>query len=121
MKTKDDKTIKVIDQTKVAKFLLDTGLLFEINRCVLHPLGLAICVQADETEENWQIGGLWDCQNDPEGISFSPEALAEGFAKLEKYLAERGGETKIQIERFKRLGYIMQPHPGGSRPEDTNV
>jgi hypothetical protein len=108
-----DKPKRIGDGTSkaAAKYLLDTGLLFEINRTVLHPLGLALSVECDdETEEVNGFAYLWDSTDDSEGICFSTEILVEGRKKLDGYLAERDVK-KLYEERKKALGYIIQPIP----------
>jgi len=56
------------------------GLLQEVNRLFFHPMGLALEVTADKTEdggfENYNLSGIWDHRDDPEGIFFQPEILA---------------------------------------------
>jgi hypothetical protein len=49
-----------------AEFLMTTGLLFEINRRVLHPLGLALEISLDDETGESRIGGIWDYREDPE-------------------------------------------------------
>jgi hypothetical protein len=114
MKQTDPAQIKRI---KSAKFLLDSGLLFEINRRVLHPFGLALEVISDNNGNPLHIGDLWDYRNDPEGIIFGDDILEAGSAKFEKFL-EEFGNAKLK-ERVKALGYIVQPVPGENH-EQTN-
>jgi hypothetical protein len=90
---------KMIDDP-IAAFLLDSGLLFEINRRVLHPLGLALEVSDD------RISGIWDCRSDPEGIYFDDETFEAGVRKLKAYMNERG--TKAIVTRTACLGYKVQ-------------
>jgi len=87
--------------------LADTGLLYEINRKVLHPLGLALAVKANDAGEVTGFGGLTDCCNDPEGMIFAP-----GSSGPPKYRAfmDKTGKTKLAV-RKQKLGYIVQPHP----------
>ena len=100
-----------------AKFLRDNGLLFEINRKVLHPLGLAlevVCERDEQTGESKEVlgfGGLWDCRDDPEGVLFGSETFADGFGKYEKYMVETGG--KNTKKRLETLGFLEQ------EPEET--
>lgn len=65
-----------------AKYLLDTGLLGEINRRVLHPLGLAIIINVEDDGSCSFSNELMDCRDDVEGIEFSPELLAALQKKL---------------------------------------
>lgn len=89
----------------VAKFLVETGLLFEINRQVLHPLGLAMEV-VDNGDGSFEIGSIWDCRNDLEGIIYEPKTFQEGVDKVAKYMEDRGHES--HQSRLKKLGYLVQ-------------
>jgi hypothetical protein len=87
------------------QFLVDTGLLFEINRRVLHPYGLALAIAPKDNEEEGTFS-LWDCRDDAEGILFAPEAFTNGQVKLEKFLQEQGNAL---LERRKNeIGFIVQ-------------
>lgn len=87
------------------KFLRDSGLLFEINRRVLHPLGLAleVFIEDDGTEV---IKSLWDCRHDPEGILYAEDLLPLGAGKITRYMSEQGIEALNK--RFNTLGYVIQ-------------
>lgn len=90
-----------------ARFVLDTGLLFEINRKVLHPLGLALCVELDEDSNTKVVfGDIYDSRDDPEGFIFSPESFLDGKEKFDKYMEEFG--QKALDSRLEMLGYIVQ-------------
>lgn len=89
-----------------AKFLNDTGLLFEINRQVLHPLGLALSVSIQK-DRTVVFGGILDCRHDPEGWIFADEELQDGARKLQAYMGEHG--NKALITREKALGFVVQP------------
>lgn len=110
------------------------GYLHEVNRRFFHPLGLALetsfndrcerCkgsgieplrVSGDceacggsgkrpESEVTYEITGVWDCRDDPEGIRMAIEILDLDHAKnIDRIWAER------EPERKKRLGYMVQP------------
>lgn len=89
------------------RHLVDTGLLFELNRQVLHPLGLALVVEVDDDGAS-RIAGLW-ADPDREGIIFSPESLVEGRQKLESFM-RREGLGRLATRRTA-LGYVVQPVP----------
>jgi len=89
-----------------AKFLLESGLLFQINRTFLHPLGLALEVEIDKKTDEVKFGGIWDCRDEPKGILFSENAFKEGYRKWKKF-SRQEGEKKI-TERLKQLGFIIQ-------------
>lgn len=92
-----------------AKFLYETGLLFEINREVLHPLGLALETVVNEETGEVEMGCLQDFRADPEGVVFDDAALKEGTAKILKFMREEGQERIAS--RKKGLGYVIQPLP----------
>lgn len=91
---------------KSAEFLLETGLLFEINRQVLHPLGLALEIKINEENGKIDFGDILDCREDLEGIIFDPETFVEGKERYEKYL-EAYGNTNLNF-RLSKLGFKAQ-------------
>lgn len=64
-----------------ARLLVDSGLLFEINRKVLHPRGLALEVIADDDGHLTMSHFLQDYR-DEGGIEFGPESIERGEKKL---------------------------------------
>lgn len=90
---------------EAAKFLHDTGLLFEINRQVLHPLGLALEVNVMD-DGQITFGRVWDCRADPEGILFDEDTLRDGYQKHQAYMAEHG--AKALVGRKRSLGFTAQ-------------
>lgn len=88
-----------------AAFLRDAGLIFEINRKILHPLGLAleIKIEDDGTEK---FGDLWDCRGDSEGIIYNDECFKSGLKKFQVYMKEQG--NNILKSRMEKLGYLVQ-------------
>jgi hypothetical protein len=62
----------------------ELGLLQEVNRQFLHPLGLALEVYvSDDGEESF--GGVWDYRDDPEGMVFGQIKHPEAEGRVEKY------------------------------------
>lgn len=92
----------------VYKFLMENGLLFEINRKILHPLGLTLEIVARTTVNDRTRLDLilWDYRKDPEGVLFSQDAFSLGRGKYQKYLDETGME--ILISREEKLGFLIQ-------------
>lgn len=86
-------------------FLLQSGLLFEINRTVLHPLGLALEVQMDP-EKGATIERLWDCRDDEEGLIYEKGTFIHGATKYGAYMTTQG--AKAIVARKKALGYVVQ-------------
>jgi len=80
----------------------EMGLLAELNRFFLHPLGLAleIVVEDDGTEK---IGGIWDYRDDPEGMLYSVEYFpTEKIKKAQEFIKQK------HEQRQKALGFIYQ-------------
>ena len=77
-----------IQPAEAAQLLLDSGLLGEINRVILHPRGLALSVQVDDNDRAVGFAGLLDYRDDPSGIWFDAEFRRELAAKLAAYDAE---------------------------------
>lgn len=88
------------------KFLVDNGLIFEINRKVLHPLGLSMIIDVDpKNRKNLSITALEDTE-DPEGFLYDSEAFEIGLEKYEKFL-KKGGQSRID-ERKSKYGFVEQ-------------
>lgn len=87
------------------KFLIESGLLFEINRRVLHPLGLALQINIDDAG-NYFFGGIRDYRDDPEGVMYDETTFQAGLEKLNKFM-EKFGDSKLK-ERYERFGFIVQ-------------
>lgn len=69
-----------------AKFLHDSGLLFELNRAVLHPRGLALGVTVSDDESDIEFDVIYDYRDD--GIVFGEQLFNEGEKKLNTYMDE---------------------------------
>jgi hypothetical protein len=87
----------------------DFGYLHELNRGFLHPLGLALEVITDDKTGEERLGGVWDYQDDPEGLIFT-----EGTLDPEKVRRVAEERERRRPAREKALGYWQQPIP-----EDT--
>lgn len=82
----------------------ELGYLQELNRRFLHPLGLALeVVQNDDGTE--ELGDVWDCREDPEGLMFAPGTI--DFDKARRIHEE--GEIKYRV-RHERYGWYTQPY-----------
>lgn len=89
-------------------FLLTSGLLFEINRRILHPYGLALSVTVDsETDKPTTAFAvqIWDNTDDPEGISFEEETFKAGLAKFQAF---KRTQLRRLCHRLIGLGFIVQ-------------
>lgn len=80
----------------------ESGLLAELNRVFLHPLGLAleVSVEDDGTEK---LGGIWDYRDDPEGVLYSKEHFpTEKIEKAQEFIKQK------HEQRMKVLGFVFQ-------------
>lgn len=91
----------------------ESGLLQEINRTILHPMGLAISL-CKESDGTYKFDGIWDKRDDPVGIIFdlanSDEERLERFRQNYKKVGEMAW-SKIR-EREKALGTNIESIPG---------
>jgi hypothetical protein len=91
---------------KDVEFLRESGLLFEINRVVLHQYGLALSVHVESPEvagPDARFGRLQRTE-DPDGMHWF--GASDAVAKLERFEFSR----KAQIEnRQAKLGWVIQP------------
>lgn len=88
-----------------ANLLSQSGLLFEMNRRILHPLGLAL-------ELTYGVPGpeamyrLRDYRHDPEGVLFTDETFEEGVKRIREYMVTRG--SRAIATRVACLGFKVQ-------------
>lgn len=88
------------------KFLLDNGLIFEINRRVLHPFGLALVVDIDkDNRRQLAITALAET-DDPEGFIYDSESFVVGLEKFENFL-KKSGQVRLDSRKDK-FGFIEQ-------------
>lgn len=87
------------------KELLSNGFLFEINRRILHPHGMALEVTIDD-DGTAHLSGIWDYRDDTEGITFGDDLIEIGTKKFEEYM-EKTGNKKLKA-RKEALGYVVQ-------------
>lgn len=101
------------------EFLLESGLLFEINRKILHPFGLALEVDISDDDKKIVFGNIWDHRDDPEGLIYAEEAFNVGKEKIEKFMKEFGDErlkTRLGI-----LGYTIQEDANDLHDTDPDI
>lgn len=90
------------DRVADAYFLADSAMLFEINRNILHPVGIALAA----TEiENKPMLILKDNRKEPYTI-YSKEKLIKGIRKLENFMSNFG-RNQLSYRR-KLIGYSTQ-------------
>jgi len=90
-----------------ASFLEENGILFEMNRQVLHPLGFELRFQLGDD------GGLRgielvDNRASAQPIFFSTEAFDQGRQKYETYMQEHG---RRNIQKRRQIGMVIQTGP----------
>lgn len=73
-----------------SEYLVDSGILFEINRTIMHPLGLALAVTMPGNNPGHAMVSIIDGTDDPEGMYFSEESRERGKKKFDKTIAEAG-------------------------------
>ncbi len=81
----------------------EMGLLQEINRQFLHPLGLALEVIIDEETEIESLGGIWDYREDDEGMTFG-----DGMINPEKVKNIKEFTKRQHKKRKETIGFIIQ-------------
>ena len=85
----------------------ELGLLQELNRKFLHPMGLALEVIIDQESGNvLSFGGVWDYRDDLEGLLFPSTSDKKFIDKAET--VERLFKSKKEY-RLKNRGYFIQP------------
>jgi hypothetical protein len=99
--------------------LLDDGLLFELNRTVLHQYGLALALVFDDEDLDGEPTGVSLLQTDDrEGITFTSEAFLDGERKIRAFL-EREGNSRLSARRML-LGFTEQCSPDQVESERPN-
>ncbi len=83
------------------QFLIDSGLLFEINHQVLHLVGLSLGVSK---EGNISV---MDARGTPDKLVYSAETILKANQKLQNFMREFG-DYQIDKRRDK-LGWSLQP------------
>lgn len=89
------------------EFLHQSGLLFEINRTVLHLIGVALVVVPGEGGRSRLA--IKDSRCEPERLVFDAGTFDLAQTKLRTFMVEYGNK---QLERRRsRLGYGCQGYP----------
>lgn len=103
-------------KTMTAAEFQESGLLQEVNRMFLHPLGVALSV-VTEKDGSSRMGPIWDYRDDPEGLMFHESTFddPESFVKAEFVRGLRASKAQ---ERIRLLGSLIQAIPGFSNVEN---
>lgn len=94
-----------INYMSVAEFRR-LGYLQEVNRRLLHPLGLALSVNVNEDTGEETFGPVWDYRDDPEGIRYDDIEIDDEFC--ERALRIGRELTERSRYRFGALNYVIQ-------------
>lgn len=86
-----------------AEFLTENGLLFEINRHILHPFGISLEVDGENTFS------IADHRVNKEHAVYEPAAFEEGLRRANRYLRTEG--MKQVGLRKEELGFAIQQLP----------
>lgn len=98
----------------------ELGLLQEINRLFLHPLGLALEILIEDDGKE-KLGNIWDYREDPEGMHYASQMVATEEFKKKAETVSKMQQTKMK-ERIKSLGYYIQPldNSAEKKPEEMS-
>jgi hypothetical protein len=89
------------------RYIIDNGLLFEINRRILHPVGLALVIDIDRNNRKQLAFTELLSTDDSEGFLFDEEAYEVGDKNYKKFLLKKGGQSKINA-RKEKYGFVEQ-------------
>lgn len=106
--------MKTIDHP--ARFLKENGILFEMNRQVLHPLGMELHLEVED-DGTLAVMELLDNRDSEAPISFTGEAYDAGRAAYEAYMDDQG---RLNIKKRRRLGRVIQTGPNAHRGSDPS-
>ncbi|MBW2632388.1 MAG: hypothetical protein JRC90_11665 [Deltaproteobacteria bacterium] len=91
-----------------AKEFMELGLLQEVNRRFLHPMGLALEVVIDDADDSCVFGGVWDYRDDEEGMVFGEKISTSDVFKEKAERVNDMFEGKRDY-RENNLGWHIQP------------
>lgn len=95
----------------------ELGLLQEVNRLFLHPMGLALeTITNSNSEGSERFCRIRDNRNNPEGMMFADNIIDLEKVKRVKALFE--AHRGVRLERFS---WHVQPAPGGKPAGDLNT
>jgi hypothetical protein len=87
------------------KTLLDSGVLFEINRQLLHPLGYSLSYRPSMNSEETE-SLILQRTDDAEGVLYDEKNFMDGAAKFAHFMKTMG-EDLIR-RRVTKIGFIRQ-------------
>jgi hypothetical protein len=100
-------TLPALTSDDLKKLLLDGGVMFEINRAVLHKFGYSFFVSMDDKSGKLTQMGIIK-NGDYEGTIFDPETFKHGTKKYEAF--ENAQHANLE-SRKKACGWLNQDQP----------
>lgn len=91
-----------------ADYMLKSGILFEWNRTMLHPIGLGLAVRPCDHDPSKMEFALYDYTDNPV-VTFDPATFNRGQAKWREYWTKEG--IAVNKLRKRRLGINSQTRP----------
>jgi hypothetical protein len=98
---------KKLRRRKMIELLKDSGLLFELNRQVLHPYGFRLAIRTNWRGKCKELI-LQDDRDYKYGVVYTKEAFIEGMNRIQKYAEEEGWRFP---HRRRVLGGLIQKEP----------
>ena len=83
-----------------AQELSDSGLVFEINRLVLHPVGLSLVTKGNSLE-------IIDKSFLPEGLVYTGKEMEQGNSQVRGFRVNKGANIRLG-NRMAKYGFIVQ-------------
>ncbi|MGZ5444585.1 MAG: hypothetical protein ACXW5U_19985 [Thermoanaerobaculia bacterium] len=105
-KTDATPEMKLVDEDELAR----TGILLEINRQFLHPLGLSLLF-ATMTRDGSRRLIFLDSREDGDGTRYAEDVIAHPAIQEKAISFARLRQARLE-PRYEELGYIVQPVPG---------
>lgn len=96
-----------INRPADVQYLLDSGLLFEINRQIMHPCGLALSVKKNDADGAMSLQ-IKDSRLEPERLHFDKETYRIACEKWNKF--KRSFVWPQMDKRAKKLGWSCQTY-----------
>ncbi len=90
------------------KEFVKKGYLQEANRLFFHPLGLALSVTVDRDKDTYELNGILDSRDDPEGFLFILESSEIEDCKRKANFI-KSEIDKREDKRIEVVGSIIQP------------
>ena len=109
------KATKMIDMeqctTLTVKEFRELGCVQEINRRVLHPIGLALEIRILPNGEE-EFGRIWDSRDDPESFVYGDGINEKKSSSYYSMMQEK------MLARLRRFGWIEQPISDTQGPDN---